>query len=105
MQNIYSIEEWEETMEEKKVQGIHNMIMENRSKITLTGVKDKHSFDDEIVLVETEQGILTIKGVDLKMNKLNLDNSELIVEGKIIALIYSESEIEKKNKVFNKIFK
>lgn len=92
-------------MEEKKVQGMHNLIMENRNKITLTGVKDIHSFDDELVLVETELGILTIKGLDLKMNKLNLDNSELSVEGKIIALIYSESEIEKKNKMFSKIFK
>lgn len=103
--NIYYIEGMVNKMEEKKVQGMHNLIMENRNKITLTGVKDIHSFDDELVLVETELGILTIKGLDLKMNKLNLDNSELNVEGKIIALIYSESEIEKKNKMFSKIFK
>ena len=50
-------------------------------------------------------GILTIKGNDLKMNKLNLDNNELIVEGKIVALIYSESEIGKKGGMFGKIFK
>ncbi len=92
-------------MEDKKIQAMHSIIMENRAKLTLTGVKDIHSFDDELVLVETEMGILTIKGADLKMNKLNLDNSELIVEGKIIALVYSESEIEKKGKMFNKIFK
>ena len=92
-------------MEEKRVQGMHNLIMENRGKITLTGIKDIHSFDDELVLVETELGILTIKGVDLKMNKLNLENSDLSIDGKIIALIYSDSEIEKKNKMFGKIFK
>ena len=92
-------------MEDKKIQAMHNVIMENRAKLTLTGVKDIHSFDDELVLVETEMGILTIKGMDIKMNKLNLDNSELSVEGKIIALVYSESEIEKKGKMFSKIFK
>ncbi len=92
-------------MEDKKIQAMHNVIIENRAKLTLTGVKDIHSFDDELVLVETEMGILTIKGTDLKMNKLNLDNSELSIEGKIIALVYSESEIEKKGKMFNKIFK
>lgn len=92
-------------MEDKKIQAMHNVIMENRAKLTLTGVKDIHSFDDELVLVETEMGILTIKGMDLKMNKLNLDNSELSVEGKIIALVYSESEMEKKGKMFSKIFK
>lgn len=93
-------------MEEKKIQGMHNLIMENRAKVNLTGVKDIHSFDDEVVLVETELGILTIKGLDLKMNKLNLDNSELSIEGKILALVYSDNEIGKKGgSMLGKIFK
>lgn len=79
--------------------------MENREKANITGVLDIHSFDDELILAETEEGILTIKGIDLKMNKLNLDNNELIVEGKIIALIYSDSSQEKKSGMFGKIFK
>lgn len=92
-------------MEDKKNITPHNVIMENREKLTLTGVVDIHSFDDELVLVETVMGILTIKGNDLKMNKLNLDNNELSVEGKIYALVYSESEVAKKGGMFGKIFK
>ncbi len=92
-------------MEEKKSLLHHNLIMENRAKLSLTGVKDIHSFDDELVLVETEMGILTIKGSDLKMNKLNIENNELIVEGKILALVYSDNEIQKKGNMFGKIFK
>ena len=92
-------------MDEKKNMNPHNLIMENREKLTLTGVIDIHSFDDEMVLVETQMGILTIKGNDLKMNKLNLDNNELSVEGKISALVYSETEIAKKGGMFGKIFK
>jgi len=93
-------------MEEKKLQGMHNLIMENRTKMNLTGVKDIHSFDDEVVLVETELGILTIKGNDLKMNKLNLDNSELSIEGRILALAYSDNEMGKKGGgMLGKIFK
>ena len=92
-------------MEEKKKDIKHNIILENREKIIITGVIDIHSFDDELVLIETEGGILTVKGTDLKMNKLNLDNNELIVEGKIIALIYSDSDNTKKGNMFNKIFK
>jgi len=47
-----------------------------------------------------------IKGLDLKMNKLNLDNSELSIEGKIIALVYSENEVGKKGGgMLGKIFK
>lgn len=92
-------------MEDKNVMQNHNLIMENRERLTLTGVIDIHSFDDELVLVETQMGILTVKGNDLKMNKLNLDNNELIVEGKILALVYSEVSSMKKGGMFNKIFK
>ena len=92
-------------MDDKNTIKNHNIIMENRERLSITGVIDIHSFDDELVLVETQLGILTIKGNDLKMNKLNLDNSELIVEGKIIALVYSQTETMKKGGMFNKIFK
>ena len=92
-------------MEDKKNMNPHNLIMENREKLTLTGVVDIHSFDDELVLVETAMGILTVKGNDLKMNKLNLDNNELVVEGRISALVYSQADMEKKGGMFGKIFK
>ncbi|MBR5227796.1 MAG: sporulation protein YabP [Clostridia bacterium] len=91
-------------MEDKKTRN-HNVVMENREKAIITGVIDIHSFDDELILAETDEGILTLKGNDLKMNKLNLENNELIVEGKILALIYSESSNEKKSGMFGKIFK
>lgn len=82
-----------------------NIIMENREKISVTGVSDIHSFDDELVLAQTDLGILTIKGDDLKMNKLNLENNELIVEGKIIAVAYSDMNSTKKTGLMNKLFK
>lgn len=83
-----------------------NIIMENREKISVTGVIDIHSFDDELVLAQTDLGILTIKGDDLKMNKLNLDNNELIIEGKIIAVAYSDiNNTNKKTGIMNKLFK
>lgn len=83
----------------------HNLVMENREKVIITGIIDIHSFDDELVLTETEMGILTIKGKDLKMNKLNLDNSELVVEGQIGMLQYNDLDNMKKGGMFNKIFK
>lgn len=98
-------------MEDKKLnsgfnlESNHNIIMEDRKKISLSGVVDIHSFDDELILTETQCGILTIKGSDLKMNKLNLENNELIVEGQIMALIYSENDEVKKSSMFGKLFK
>ena len=79
--------------------------MENREKVTVSGVIDIHSFDDELVLAQTDLGILTIKGDDLKMNKLNLENNELIVEGKIMAVAYSDINQAKKSGFMNKLFK
>ena len=66
---------------------------------------DIHSFDDELVLAQTDLGILTIKGDDLKMNKLNLENNELIVEGQIMAVAYSDTNQAKKSGFINKLFK
>ncbi len=92
------------TMQNSKMNN-HNVIMENREKVVITGIIDIHSFDDELVLAETELGILTIKGKDLKMNKLNLDNTELVVEGQIGLLQYNDLDSVKKGGMFNKIFK
>lgn len=95
-------------VEERKVSTsvLQNIILENRSKLTITGVLDVLSFDDQIIVVETELGLLTIKGENLRINKLSIDSSEVIVEGDIINLGYTEKDLDKKNSTFlGKIFK
>ena len=84
-----------------------NIMIENREKLSLSGINDVFSFDDQIIIIETELGILTIKGDNLKINKLSLDTSEFSVDGRIDSLIFSNSEtIGKKNKnILGKIFK
>lgn len=98
-------------LEERKMQtnnmnAIQNLVLENREKLSISGVLDVLSFDDQVVIVETELGLLTIKGENLRINKLSIDTSEVIVEGEIYNLAYSENEINKKSGgIFNKIFK
>lgn len=86
---------------------IQNVILENRGKLTISGVLDVLSFDDQIVIVETELGLLTVKGENLRINKLSLDTTEVIVEGSIENLAYSEKNLEKKSggSIIGKIFK
>ena len=85
---------------------IQNLILENRKKLSVSGVNDVLSFDDEIVMIETELGLLTVKGDDLKINKLSIDTSEVIVEGEISYLAYSDKDIENSRGNFiSKIFK
>jgi len=71
---------------------IQNLILENRQKLSISGVIDVESFNEECVVVDTELGILIVHGDDLHINKLNLDNSELNIEGDIISCEYSDKE-------------
>lgn len=85
---------------------IQNIVLENREKLSISGVLDVLSFDDQIVIVETELGLLTVKGENLKINKLSIDTEEVIVEGEIFNLGYSEKDLDKKETgFFTKIFK
>lgn len=98
------------TVEERKnnftTNVIQNLVLENRGKLSISGVLDVLSFDDQIVIVETELGLLTVKGENLRINKLSIDTSEVIVEGDINNLSYSENEEQKKGGgLLGKIFK
>lgn len=68
----------------------HKVTLSNRSSSTLTGVNDVLSFDIHEILLETEQGMLMIKGDDLHVSRLTLDKGEVDVEGKIDSLTYSD---------------
>jgi len=97
-------------MEERKninSNTIQNLILENRSKLSVSGVLDVLSFDDQIVIIETELGLLTIKGETLRINKLSIDTSEVIVEGQIDSISYSSKDLNKKSNegFLGKIFK
>ena len=84
---------------------MQNVILENRKKLTLTGIKDVLSFDDEIVIVESELGLLNIKGADLRVNKISVETGDVIVEGTIKAIEYSDKELSPKHGLMSKIFK
>ena len=85
---------------------IQNLVLENRNRLNISGVLDVLSFDDQIIIVETELGMLTVKGDNLRINKLSIDTSEVIVEGEIVSLGYSNKDLEKKNESFlGKLFK
>ena len=85
---------------------IQNLILENRSKLSISGVLDVLSFDDQVVILETELGLLTVKGENIRINKLSIDTSEVFVEGDISNLSYSDKSSEKnKSSLMSKIFK
>lgn len=84
---------------------IQNLVLENREKLNVSGVNDVLSFDDQVVIIETELGLLTIKGDNLKINKLSIDTSEVSVEGTINNLTYSDHQAKSEGGILGKIFK
>ena len=77
-------------MEEKQYTKAHKLILSNRRTGTITGVSDVISFDITEVLLETDQGMLMIKGSDLHVNRLTLEKGEIDLEGKIDSFAYSD---------------
>lgn len=93
-------------MEKKAEENKGNILLENRQKMTLTGVLEVISFDDEKILLNTKLGNLTIKGANLKMNKLDVQNGDIIIIGDISYVVYSGREMKKeKQSLIGKLFK
>ena len=86
---------------------IQNLVLENRKKLNVSGVNDVLSFDDQVVMVDTELGLLTVKGENIRINKLSLDTAEVIIDGDISSLSYSQNKQEKTSStsLLGKIFK
>ncbi|MBQ5995685.1 MAG: sporulation protein YabP [Clostridia bacterium] len=84
----------------------HNVILEDRHALTVSGVSDIDSFDEQTVIIYTELGELTVKGENLHINKLSLEIGELTVQGDIDALVYSSRQSPKNSGgFFSKVFR
>jgi len=84
---------------------VQNLILENRQRLSISGVIDVESFNEDCVVVDTELGLLIIHGEDLRINKLNIDNSELNIEGNIISCEYNDRETTRPKGFFGRMFK
>jgi len=94
-------------MEEKKINKpkSQTLLLENREKLCVSGVIDVESFNDQSIIAITDIGVLIIRGAELHINKLNLDSNELVVEGDIFSLEYSDGETGKSKSFLGKMFK
>ena len=70
---------------------IHKITVTNRKSCAVNGVNDVLSFDEHEILLETEQGMLMLKGSDLHVSRLTLDKGEVDVDGRIDSFTYSDA--------------
>ena len=94
-------------MEEKNIIPTHKIVLNNRRTGNFTGILDVLSFDINEILLETEMGMLHIKGKDLHVNRLNLEKGEADIEGEIDAMTYSAvpAMVQKQDGFFGKLFR
>lgn len=94
-------------MEERQGQKNHKLVINSRKTSLVTGVLDVLSFDLNEVLLETEQGMLMVKGSDMHVNRLNLEKGEVDLSGNIDTIAYSDMNIQGKKgeKFLSKLFK
>lgn len=94
-------------MEERTVQKNHKLVVNNRKTSFVTGVIDVLSFDLNEILLETEQGMMMVKGTDLHVNRLSLEKGEVDLSGSIDSVAYSDVQgsIKQQDNLFAKLFR
>ena len=94
-------------MEERTIQKNHKLVVNNRKTSFVTGVIDVLSFDLNEILLETEQGMMMVKGTDLHVNRLSLEKGEVDLSGSIDSVAYSDvqSVVKQQDNLFSKLFR
>ena len=83
--------------EERQKITSHKVTLTARNTALITGVLDVLSFDPNEVLLETELGMLMLRGEELHVNRLNLEKGEVDVEGKTDSLVYSDRSVQRRD--------
>ncbi|KXL53928.1 spore protein YabP [Anaerotignum neopropionicum] len=92
-------------MADEKKRSRHTVSMEERERIRMGGVLEVVSFDEEGVMLETECGLMMIKGTALHMGKLDLDAGEIMIEGLFDSITYSDGALSEKHSFLGKLFR
>lgn len=77
-------------MEDNKQVRKHVINMNDRKAAGISGVKDVKSFDDHEIILETDYGILMIRGTELHIGRLTLEKGEIDITGQVDSMVYSE---------------
>ena len=77
--------------EEKALDNPHKLTLDSRSRLTMTGVTEVESFDEEMVVLHTTKGTLVIRGQGLHLQLLSLDGGQVHVDGTVESMTYEDT--------------
>lgn len=85
----------------------HKVVLQNRNSGSITGISDVVSFDENSIVLDTDMGLLTIKGKDMHVSRLTLEKGEVDIEGNMESFQYSSNEALRKSgeSLLSRLFK
>ena len=81
----------------------HNIILEERSKLSISGVTDVESFDENEISLYTTLGELSVKGKCLHVDEMSLESGNITISGEVKSLVYGDKDRTKKPSLWGKI--
>lgn len=79
-------------MQEKTVKQNHNIIVENRKSMSISGITDVDSFDEKAICLYTQLGELTIQGRDLHIDSMSVESGDMTITGDIWVINYGDRD-------------
>ena len=92
-------------MQDKTTKPNHNLILENRKSLSISGITDVDSFDERSVCLYTELGELTIQGRELHIDSMSVESGNMTITGDIWAIVYGDKDRKKRLSFFGKLVK
>lgn len=82
---------------------MHNIVIENRQRLSATGIQNVDSYEDDCIVAQSECGEIIIKGHDLKITRLSVETGDMTVEGSIDSANYNAPKVS--GSFFSRLFK
>lgn len=79
-------------MQDKEIKKSHNLILENRKSLSISGITDVDSFDERTICLYTELGELTIQGRELHIDSMSVETGNMSITGDIWAVVYGDRD-------------
>lgn len=90
---------------EQNANPIHNVILEGRKALAISGVTDVDSFDERCISLYTQLGELVIKGRDLHINSMSVETGDMTIDGDIWSLSYGDKDKKGAPTFLDKLFR
>lgn len=82
---------------------MHDIVIENRKRLSATGIQNVDSYEDDCIVAQSECGEIVIKGHELKISRLSVETGDMTVDGNIDSVSYNVSKVS--GSFFSRVFK